>query len=189
MQLEVSQGWLYYRKNWHLGKVTIWFLLYYWNFFWHLGKVTIWFLLQFFSCYTDVKSTSLSATHYHWHRGLHPPFCVSHYQRHRKKILLLAYCTHTAAQVVLGKGRPSRAARGSSCLGALFFPLWICRPPRLTLVLDNGSWLFLFCSYRWNDERVASKASWIIFFFERSVVSGQAEHNHLLHYLRLVNHL
>lgn len=72
----------------------------------HLGKVIIWFLPQFFSssCYPDAKSTSLSATHYHWHRGLHRPFCVSHYQRHRKKILLV-YCAHTAAQAVLGKGR------------------------------------------------------------------------------------
>jgi hypothetical protein len=42
----------------------------------HLAKVPIWFVPHFFCCCPDVKSTSLSASHYHWHRGLHPPFVL-----------------------------------------------------------------------------------------------------------------
>lgn len=100
------------------------------------------------SCYPDLKSNSLSATHYHWHRGLHAPaFCVSHYQRHRKKIftsLLRAHSSTKPPSERCGRHSSLSSSRAASMEPAaasafLFFP---CEPadqqgpPRLLRTLS-----------------------------------------------------
>lgn len=140
-------------------------------------KVTIWFLAQsFFSLSLfpsrpailspDVKSTSLSATHYHWHRGLHAPaFCVSHYQRHRKKIFTSLLRAHSSTKPPSERcGRhsslsSSRAARWSQQLPLPFYFSPVSLQTSRGLL---GCWgPYRCCPYRWMRRRDVHGSSFL----------------------------